>query len=72
MSVGASFLGKAPGRAVDAAVTLVAERLHPAGINATAGTSIAAIPWEHLLGFAGLWLAIYGGGHTIKPVLGGR
>lgn len=38
--------------------------------NATAGTSIVPIPWEHLLGFAGLWLAIYGGGHTIKSVLG--
>ena len=37
--------------------------------NATAGTSIVPIPWEHLLGFAGLWLAIYGGGHTIKSVL---
>ncbi len=39
-------------------------------VNATAGTSIVPIPWEHLLGFAGLWLAIYGGGHTIKSVLG--
>lgn len=38
-------------------------------INATTGSSIAPIPWEHLLGFAGLWLAIYGGGHTIKSVL---
>ena len=28
--------------------------------NATAGTSIVPIPWEHLLGFAGLWLAING------------
>lgn len=37
--------------------------------NATAGASIVPIPWEHLLGFAGLWLAIYGGGHTIKSVL---
>jgi hypothetical protein len=39
-------------------------------VNATMGASIAPIPWEHLLGFAGLWLAIYGGGHTIKSVLG--
>jgi hypothetical protein len=39
-------------------------------VNATAGASIVSIPWEHLLGFAGLWLAIYGGGHTIKSVLG--
>jgi len=39
-------------------------------VNATAGASIVPIPWEHLLGFAGLWLAIYGGGHTIKSVLG--
>jgi hypothetical protein len=38
-------------------------------VNATAGASIASIPWEHLLGFAGLWLAVYGGGHTIKSVL---
>ena len=38
-------------------------------VNATAGASIVPIPWEHLLGFAGLWLAIYGGGHTIKSVL---
>jgi hypothetical protein len=34
------------------------------------GASIVNIPWEHLLGFSGLWLAIYGGGHTIKSVLG--
>jgi hypothetical protein len=39
-------------------------------VNALAGSSIAPIPWEHLLGFAGLWLAIYGGGHTIKSVWG--
>jgi len=39
-------------------------------VNATADASIAPIPWEHLLGFAGLWLTIYGGGHTIKSVLG--
>jgi hypothetical protein len=34
------------------------------------GANIVNIPWEHLLGFSGLWLAIYGGGHTIKSVLG--
>jgi hypothetical protein len=39
-------------------------------VNATAGASSSWIPWEQLLGFAGLGLAIYGGGHTIKSVLG--
>lgn len=34
------------------------------------GANIAHVPWEQLLGFSGLWLAIYGGGHTIKSVLG--
>lgn len=34
------------------------------------GASVVHIPWEHLLGFSGLWLAIYGGGHTIKSVMG--
>jgi hypothetical protein len=39
-------------------------------VSAAAGVSIPRSPWEHLLGFAGLWLAIYGGGHTIKSVVG--
>lgn len=33
------------------------------------GAGVAGIPWEQLLGFSGLWLAIYGGGHTIKSVM---
>lgn len=36
------------------------------------GMNIANVPWEQLLGFSGLWLAIYGGGHTIKSVMGLR
>lgn len=33
------------------------------------GADVAPIPWEQLLGFSGLWLAIYGGGHTLKSVM---
>lgn len=33
------------------------------------GAHINNVPWEHLLAFSGLWLAIYGGGHTLKSVL---
>lgn len=33
---------------------------------------VPIIPWEHLLAFSGLWLAIYGGGHTIKSIMGNR
>lgn len=34
------------------------------------GSDVAPIPWEQLVAFSGLWLAIYGGGHTIKNVWG--
>ena len=36
------------------------------------GADIAPIPWEQLVAFSGLWLAIYGGGHTVKSIWGGR
>ena len=35
-------------------------------------TPIPLIPYEHLLAFSGIWLTIYGGGHTLKSVMGGR
>jgi hypothetical protein len=38
--------------------------------NAATGASIPSIPYEHLVGFSGLWLAIYGGGHTVKSIFG--
>jgi hypothetical protein len=34
------------------------------------GASLEAIPYDHLVGFSGLWLAIYGGGHTAKAIFG--
>ncbi|WP_276200291.1 3TM-type holin [Chelatococcus sp. XZ-Ab1] len=33
---------------------------------------IPLVPYEHLLAFSGIWLTIYGGGHTLKSVMGGR
>lgn len=62
-NVGASSLGESALHVVDL-LYLVVERIHPAGISATAGSSIAAIQWEHPLGFVCLWLTIYGDGHT--------
>ena len=38
-------------------------------MNAVSGGTLAAVPWDQLLSFSGLWLAIYGGGHTLKTVL---
>lgn len=38
--------------------------------NAALAAGIAGIPWEQLVGFSGLWLAIYGGGHTVKSIWG--
>lgn len=38
--------------------------------NAALAAGIASIPWEQLVGFSGLWLAIYGGGHTVKSIWG--
>ncbi len=41
-------------------------------VQVLSGVPVPIIPWEHLLAFSGLWLAIYGGGHTIKSIMGGR
>jgi len=41
-------------------------------VQVLSGIPVPIIPWEHLLGFSGLWLAIYGGGHTLKSIMGGR
>ena len=38
-------------------------------MNAVSGGTLAAVPWDQLLSFSGLWLAIYGGGHTLKTLL---
>lgn len=38
--------------------------------NAAIGAAIPSMPWEQLVAFSGLWLAIYGGGNTIKSVWG--
>lgn len=42
------------------------------GIQALSGVPVPIVPWEQLLAFSGLWLAIYGGGHTLKSIMGGR
>ncbi len=39
-------------------------------LNAVTGLAIAPMPFDSLVAYSGLWLAIYGGGHTIKSVLG--
>jgi|GEM_PF-4713627 len=41
-------------------------------VNAIAKAGLATMPWDQLLAFSGLWLAIYGGGNTIKSVMGAR
>ena len=43
--------------------------LRPIVVSLT-GASLEAIPYDHLVGFSGLWLAIYGGGHTAKAIFG--
>lgn len=40
-------------------------------VSLVVGTRVDLIPYEHLLAFSGIWLTIYGGGHTLKSVLGG-
>lgn len=70
MAAGCSDLNMAPGMSWMLLLPSTWNGVILPVVNATAGTSIVPIPWEHLLGFAGLWLAIYGGGHTIKSVLG--
>lgn len=39
-------------------------------LNAGFNSNLPPVPYETLVGFAGLWLAIYGGGHTIKSIFG--
>lgn len=39
-------------------------------INAATHANLAGIPYDSLVGFSGLWLAIYGGGHTAKAIFG--
>lgn len=43
--------------------------LLPIAVGIT-GTPIERIPYDDLLAFTGIWLTIYGGGHTLKSVLG--
>ena len=40
--------------------------------NATLGGAIAAPSTNDILQFAGIWLVIYGGGHTVKSVWGAK
>lgn len=39
-------------------------------INAATHASLVGVPYDSLVGFSGLWLAIYGGGHTAKAIFG--
>lgn len=41
-------------------------------VNALLGSNIALTPWEQVLAFSGIWLTIYGGGHTIKSVMAAK
>lgn len=41
-------------------------------LNAAFRSDLPPVPYETLVAFAGLWLTIYGGGHTIKSVFGKR
>lgn len=34
------------------------------------GAGVVVIPWDQLVALSGLWLAIYGGGHTAKEIWG--
>lgn len=43
--------------------------LLPIAVGIT-GTPIERIPYDQLLAYTGIWLTIYGGGNTIKSVLG--
>jgi hypothetical protein len=40
-------------------------------VNAIGRLGIAVMPYDQLLAFSGIWLAIYGGGHTIKAIYDG-
>lgn len=39
-------------------------------VNAAFHSTLPEVPYEVLVSFAGIWLVIYGGGHTIKSVFG--
>jgi hypothetical protein len=39
-------------------------------LKATVLPALQPIPMDNLLSFTGIWLTIYGGGHTLKAVLG--
>jgi hypothetical protein len=41
-------------------------------VDALWSTAALIGPYEHVLGFAAVWLTIYGGGHTAKAIFGGR
>lgn len=38
--------------------------------RAITGAAIDGIPYDQLLAFSGIWLTIYGGGHTLKSIMG--
>lgn len=40
-------------------------------VNALARLGIPPVPYDQLLAFSGIWLTIYGGGHTIKAIYDG-
>lgn len=40
-------------------------------VNAIWRLGVPAVPYEQLLAFSGIWLTIYGGGHTIKAIYDG-
>jgi len=39
-------------------------------LEAMTHLGIPAVPYDQLLGLSGIWLAIYGGGHTLKSIMG--
>lgn len=38
--------------------------------NAAFIAGIAPMPWDQLTAFTGIWVVIYGGGHTVKSIWG--
>jgi hypothetical protein len=39
-------------------------------LNAAFRSTLPAVPYDTLISFCGIWLVIYGGGHTLKSVFG--
>ncbi|CDM57374.1 3TM-type holin [Rhizobium favelukesii] len=39
-------------------------------LNAAFKSALPAVPYDTLISFCGIWLVIYGGGHTLKSVFG--